>query len=270
MHDYAGRRPPRPGASRRSSTRCSNAGCTRRRAPSRRGSSRRPWTTTLGDDRGRPAVRREGRRHGPLADGRRTVTGASRRTGAAATPGGHEPDPHRRAPAAPRRGAQPGQDPLRPAAGLPALRDRSRPGRHRREGARRRRPDRRARLAAATRAGDRRTGGRAARPADRHRRPADRGREQLRGQAGRGRRRRAAQPAVLVAAARPVHAVVGRAVPADRAPHARRRAPRPRARRRARGAVRRATSCRSGRCAASSPAGGCGTTRGGGSARWPR
>ena len=43
-----GRRPRRPGASPRSSTPCSPAASTRRRAPSRRGSSRRPWTTTPG------------------------------------------------------------------------------------------------------------------------------------------------------------------------------------------------------------------------------
>ena len=45
--------------------------------------------------------------------------------------------------------------------------------------------------------------------AGRDRRPADRERQLLRGQAGRRRRRRAARPAQLVGAARPVHARAG-------------------------------------------------------------
>ena len=102
----------------------------------------------------------------------------------------------------------------------------------------RRRPRRRARLADAARAGDRGTDRGGARPGDRHRRAADRGGQPVRGRAGVGRRRGAAQPAVLAAAPRPVHPVLGRAVPADRAPDARRRAPGPRAGRRPRGGVR--------------------------------
>ena len=47
VHDYAGRAGRRrPGGSRRSSTRCWTAGCTRRRARSRRGSSPPRSTTT--------------------------------------------------------------------------------------------------------------------------------------------------------------------------------------------------------------------------------
>ena len=100
-----GRRPLRPGASPRSSTLCSLAGSTRRQrlrgvvrldGPGRR----------LADDRGRPAVRREGRRHRPR---RRTRHGDERDHGRAPRGGDRgQPDPHRRARAPPRGGAQPG------------------------------------------------------------------------------------------------------------------------------------------------------------------
>ena len=86
-----------------------------------------------------------------------------------------------------------------------------------------------------------------------------------------GRRRRAARrPQYWPLLRDPFTPVVGRAVPATSrtacsAPCTA-RASWPRGTRRC--ACR--TSCRSGRCAGSSRASGCGTTRGGGSARWPR
>ena len=101
-------------------------------------------------------------------------------------------------------------------------------------------------------------------------RPADRVGQRLRGHARLGRRRRAAPAGVLAAAAQPVPAVVGRAVPRDRAPHARRRAPRARALAAGHEASACPTSCRSGRCAASWPASASGTTRRRGSARSAR
>ena len=104
---------------------------------------------------------------------------------------------------------------------------------------------------------------------DRHRRAADREQQLLRGQAGRRRRRRAARPAQLVGAARPVRAVLGRELPARSrsgcSPRCTPPGPRPRATRRS--ASR--TSCRSGRCAGTWSASGSGTTRAGGSAGWP-
>ncbi len=80
-----------------------------------------------------------------------------------------------------------------------------RPGRHPRRG-----------QPAGAGAADGRADRRPVQPRDRHRRPADRERELLRGQAGQRRRRRAARPAQLVGAARPVRPVVGRELPADR------------------------------------------------------
>ena len=117
-----GRRPRRPGASPRSSTLCSLAGSTRRRAPSRRGSSRRPWTTTPGRRSRTPC--RTPRRPPPPPSRRRTRHSDERDHGRAPRggPGDHgQPDPHRRAPAPPRGGAQPGPHPLRPDPGFPAL-----------------------------------------------------------------------------------------------------------------------------------------------------
>ena len=174
----------------------------------------------LAGDRRRPAARREGRRHRDLADGRGPVTAHVRtvvhllRHGEVHNPGSIL---YGRIPGF--RLSENGRDQADIVAKALADVD----------------SDRRARLPAAAGAGDRGAGRRPARPGDRHRRPADRGGQQLRGQAGVRRRRRAAQPAPLVAAARPLHPVVGRAVPGDRAADARRRAPRPRARRRARG-----------------------------------
>ena len=84
-----------------------------------------------------------------------------------------------------------------------------------------------------------------------------------------GRRRRAARSAQLVGAARPDHAVVGRALPADRPAHVRRAGGGPRARRGSRGGLRLASAADLDRCAATSSAGGCGTIRASGSARWP-
>ena len=73
---------------------------------------------------------------------------------------------------------------------------------------------------------------------DRGRRAPHRERELLRGQAGRRRRRRAARPAQLVGAARPVQPVVGRELRLDRPAHVRRAAGRPRRGRGARGGLR--------------------------------
>ena len=67
LRGRAGRR--RRGGSRRSSTRCSTAACTRRRARSRRGSSRPRSTTTRWRRSTTRCRRRQGRRHGALADG---------------------------------------------------------------------------------------------------------------------------------------------------------------------------------------------------------
>ena len=102
----------------------------------------------LADDRGRPAARR-GRAPPPRAARR-----AARTARAVTGPG---TDPHRRAPAPPRRGVQPGRHPLRPAARVPALartvatRPTSSP-----KALADADLDRRARLAAAAGAGDRR------------------------------------------------------------------------------------------------------------------
>ena len=178
---------------------------------------------------------------------------------------------HGRAPAAPRRGAQPRQGPLRPAARLPPVRARPGDGR---AGRRARWPTRTSPTSCPRRwSGPRRR--RApiadgARAAGRHRRPADRGRQRLRGQDVRRRRRLAAPSGALEAPAQPVPAVLGRAVRRDRRADARRD-------RRARDAARGHEAVRvshqlpiwtaRGR---SRPAGGCGTTRASGSARWPR
>ena len=126
---------------------------------------------------------------------------AAARAAAAARPEGPHESPmhgptttHRRPPAAPRRGAQPGR--ACSTAGCPATTSPSSAGQM---------ADRVAEhlagrdithlvvLAAGAGAGDRRADRRGARPDRGHRRPADRGRQRLRGQDVRRRRRRAAQ-----------------------------------------------------------------------------
>ena len=176
-----------------------------------------------------------------------------------------------RPPAAPRRGAQPRRRALRPAARLPPLRARPADGRARRRAPARRRdithvvasPLERAQETAAPIAEALGLDGR-------HRRPADRGRQRLRGQDVRGRRRVAAPARALGAPAQPVPAVLGRAVHARSPADARRGGRRARRRPRARGAVRQPPAADLDRCGRSRAAGGSGTTRASGSARWPR
>ena len=152
-------------------------------------------------DRRRPAARREGRGHGDLADGRGTVTAV--RT--------------RRPPAPPRRGAQPRRHPLRPharATGSPSAAA-TRPTSSRRPSPT---PTSTAVLASPLqRAQETATPLAAAHGLEigTDDRLIEAG-NSFEGQQGRRRRRRAARPAVLVAAAQPVHAVLGRAVPGDR------------------------------------------------------
>ena len=112
-----------------------------------------------------------------------------------------------------RRGVQPHRRPLRPAARIPPLREgqgAGGSGRRRAGRPRRRRGDR---LPAAAGPGDRRAHRRSAQPAGGHRPRPDRIGQLLRGPPRRPGRRRLARPAVLVAAAQPVHPVVGRALP---------------------------------------------------------
>ena len=132
----------------------------------------------------------------------------------------------------------PERRPLRPAARLPPLRQgqgASGSGGRRAGRPRHRRGDR---LPAAARSGDRRAHRRQARPAGGHRSRPDRIGQLLRGPPRRPGRRRLAGPPVLVAAAQPVQAVVGRALPADRGTDGDRGGQGARPRRRPRGGVR--------------------------------
>ena len=170
----------------------------------------------------------------------------------------------RRPPAAARRGLQPGQDPLRPAARLPAVRRRRGDGRAGRRLVRRPRTSPTwspARWSARSRP-PRRSPRRSALPVA-HRRAADRGRQRLRGHAGRRRRRRAARTRGTGGSCatrsgpswgEPYVEIAARMLAAVEA-----------ARDAARGheAVWSATSCRSGRCGCTSRAAATCTTRAG-------
>ena len=195
----------------------------------------------------RRARRRGVRRH------RRRAARTRPRAAAAATDRGGGMSAHAGPPRPPRRGPQPRGHPLRPPARLRALRDRAGAGRAGGRAPRRRRRHRRCSSSPhAAGAGDRGADRGDARPRDRHRRAAHRGGQRLRGHAGGGRRRGAAQPA---STGRCCATRSGRrgASPTSRSPtgcSAPRTAPgRPRR------ATRRCacrTSCRSGRCAATS------------------
>ncbi len=143
-----------------------------------------------------------------------------------------------RARAAPRRGLQPGEGPVRADARLPTLRARRADGQGGRAGGRRARHHLRRGQPARARTADRRADRRPVQAADRGRRAAHRERERLRGATGRGRRRRVARPAQLVEDPQPGDAVVGRALHADRDADVRRAARRPGGRRGPRGPVR--------------------------------
>ena len=129
----------------------------------------------------------------------------------------HDHPRHRRPPAPPRRGAQPGRRALRPPRRLPPLRPRPADGRAGGRVVRRPRHRAPAVVAARAGAGDRRAAGRG---------PAARGHDRRAGASSRSNkfegtpfgdgRQRAAAPAHLVAAAQPVEAVVGRALQGDR------------------------------------------------------
>ena len=123
-----------------------------------------------------------------------------------------------RAPAAPRRGAQPAGHPLRPLGRLPPLRARPRDGRPRRRADRRPRHHPPRLLAAGAGAGDGRAARRGPRADRGARRAGDRVRQHLRGQAVRHPRLAAAPAPDLVEAVEPVPAVVGRALQATSSP----------------------------------------------------
>ena len=142
---------------------------------------------------------------------------------------------------------QPRQDPLRPAARLPAVR------RRRGDGARRPRsgsPAGTSRTWCPARSSARsrppRRSPRRCRLPVADRRAADRGRQRLRGPEGRRRRRRPARAAALVEAAQPVPALVGRALRRDRRPDARPRSRPPATPPAGTRPSWSATSCRSG------------------------